>query len=154
VNFRVGLPIVPILMLANLFLGIYVNLSVWYKLTDRTMLGAYVSIGGAIVTIGLNLLWIPTMGYMGSAWATLVCYALMAAVSFFLGQKYYPIPYESLKVCLYVILVVILYQIFDYATIDATSVMKHMTSLVFMALFAVFVFIVDGRSLPKLLRGQ
>jgi O-antigen/teichoic acid export membrane protein len=154
VNFRVGLPIVPILMLANLFLGIYVNLSVWYKLTDRTMLGAYVSIGGAIVTIGLNLLWIPTMGYMGSAWATLVCYALMAAVSFFLGQKYYPIPYESLKVCLYVILVVILYQIFDYATVDATSVMKHMTSLVFMALFAVFVFIVDGRSLPKLLRSK
>ncbi|MCW3128027.1 MAG: polysaccharide biosynthesis protein [Bacteroidetes bacterium] len=153
-NFRVGLGIVPILMLANLFLGIYVNLSVWYKLTDRTMLGAWVSIGGAVVTITLNLLLIPTMGYMGSAWATLVCYGLMALVSFIMGQKYYPVPYESLKVCLYVILVVVLYEIFAHATIDATATMRHITSGTFMLLFAVFVFIVDGRSLPKLLRGQ
>ena len=153
VKFRVGLPIVPILMLANLFLGIYVSLSVWYKLTDKTMLGAYVSIGGAIVTIGLNLLWIPTMGYMGSAWATLICYGLMAVVSFFLGQKFYPVPYESLKVCLYVVLVVILYEIFAYATSDATAFMRHATSAAFMLLFAAFVYVVDGRSLPKLLRG-
>ena len=153
-KFRVGLPIVPILMLANLFLGIYINLSVWYKLTDRTMLGAWVSIGGAAVTIGLNLLWIPTMGYMGSAWATLICYGLMALVSYILGRRFYPVPYESLKVCLYVILVVILYEIFAHATIDATSMMKHITSAAFMLLFAAFVFIVDGRYLPKLLRGE
>jgi O-antigen/teichoic acid export membrane protein len=153
-GFRVGLPIVPILMLANLFLGIYVNLSVWYKLTDRTMLGAWVSIGGAIVTITLNLLWIPTMGYMGSAWATLICYALMALVSFILGQRFYPIPYESMKVCLYVALVVILYEIFAHATSEATSMVRHLTSAVFMLLFAVFVYVVDGRSLPKLLRSR
>ena len=153
-KFRVGLAIVPILMLANLFLGIYTNLSVWYKLTDRTMLGAWVSIGGAIITIILNLLWIPTMGYMGSAWATLICYALMAFVSFILGQKFYPVPYESLKVCLYVALVVILYEIFAHATSETTSIIKHLMSTGFLILFTLFVFIVDGRALPKLLKGQ
>ena len=152
-NFRVGLAIVPILLLANLFLGVYVNLSVWYKLTDRTMMGAYVSIGGAVVTIILNILWIPTFGYMGSAWATLICYALMALVSFILGQKYYPIPYETLKVCAYIALVVLLYEIFAHSTNSVSNGLKYLTATVFMLLFSAFVYIVDGKSLPKLLRG-
>jgi len=152
-NFRVGLAIVPILLLANLFLGVYVNLSVWYKLTDRTMMGAYVSIGGAVVTIILNILWIPTFGYMGSAWATLICYALMALVSFILGQKYYPIPYETFKVCAYIALVVLLYEIFAHSTNSVSNGLKYLTATVFMLLFSAFVYIVDGKSLPKLLRG-
>lgn len=153
-SFRVGLPIVPILLLANLFLGVYVNLSIWYKLTDRTMLGAWVSVGGAIVTIVLNILWIPTMGYMGSAWATLICYGMMALVSYLLGQKYYPVPYEALKVTLYIALVVILYVIFAHATEGLTHTVKYFSATVFMLLFTVFVYIVDGRSLPKLLKGE
>ena len=153
-DFRSGLPVVPILLLANLFLGVYVNLSVWYKLTDRTMQGAWVSIGGAIVTIVLNILWIPTMGYMGSAWATLVCYGLMALVSYLLGQKYYPVPYEALKVCAYIALVVILYVIFAHATEGLNHTIKYISATVFMLLFTAFVYIVDGRSLPKLLKGQ
>ena len=153
-DFRVGLPIVPILLLANLFLGVYVNLSVWYKLTDRTMLGACVSIGGAIVTIVLNILWIPTMGYMGSAWATLICYGLMALVSYLLGQRYYPVPYEALKVCAYIALVVILYVIFAHATEGLNHAVKYISATVFMLLFSAFVYIVDGRSLPKLLKGE
>jgi O-antigen/teichoic acid export membrane protein len=152
-NFRVGLAIVPILLLANLFLGVYVNLSVWYKLTDRTMMGAYVSIGGALVTIILNILWIPTFGYMGSAWATLICYALMALVSFILGQKYYPIPYETLKVCAYIALVVLLYEIFAHSTNSVSYGLKYLTATVFMLLFSAFVYIVDGKTLPKLLRS-
>jgi O-antigen/teichoic acid export membrane protein len=153
-KFRVGLPIVPILLLANLFLGVYVNLSVWYKLTDRTMTGAYVSIGGAIITIILNILWIPTMGYMGSAWATLVCYALMAIVSFALGQKYYPVPYESLKVFSYIALVVILYLIFSHATEGLSHAVRYLSATFFILLFSAFVYIIDGKSLPKLLRGE
>jgi O-antigen/teichoic acid export membrane protein len=152
-GFRVGLPIVPILLLANLFLGVYVNLSVWYKLTDRTMMGAYVSIGGAIVTIVLNILWIPVMGYMGSAWATLICYGLMALVSYILGQKYYPVPYESLKVCLYISLVVIVYLIFSYATEGMTHTVKYISATVFMLLFTAFVYLVDGKNLSKMIRG-
>ena len=70
-EFRAGLEVVPILLLANLCLGIYVNLSIWYKLTDRTLMGALVSLAGAALTIALNIWWIPLFGYVGSAWATL-----------------------------------------------------------------------------------
>ena len=152
-NFRVGLPVVPILLLANLFLGVYVNLSVWYKLTDRTMMGAYVSIGGALVTIILNILWIPTFGYMGSAWATLICYGLMALVSFILGQRYYPVPYESIKVCAYIALVVLLYEVFAHATNTVSPGLRYLTATVFMLLFTAFVYVVDGKRLPKLIKG-
>lgn len=152
-DFRVGLAIVPILLLANLFLGIYTNLSVWYKLTDRTMMGAWVSIGGAVITIVLNILWIPTMGYMGSAWATLICYGLMALVSYLLGQHYYRVPYETVKVCCYVALVVALYLIFHQATEGMTAGVKNLTAGAFLLLFTAFVYIVDGRKLPKLLKG-
>ena len=146
-DFRVGLPIVPILLLANLFLGIYTTLSVWYKLTDRTRLGAYVSMGGAAVTILLNILLIPTMGYMGSAWATLVCYGLMAAVSYGLGQRYYPVPYQLPKVLSYIVLVVVLYLIFDRSTACLSPLNKNLTASVFLLLFAVYAYVVDGRKM-------
>jgi O-antigen/teichoic acid export membrane protein len=89
-----GLQIVPILLIANIFLGIYYNQSVWYKLTDRTSFGAGLAIFGAVITIVLNLMFIPKYGYLASAWATLVCYGSMMVVSYFLGQKYYPVPYK------------------------------------------------------------
>jgi O-antigen/teichoic acid export membrane protein len=151
--FRVGLPIVPILLLANLFLGVYVNLSVWYKLTDHTMLGAVVSVGGAIITIALNILWIPTIGYMGSAWATLICYGFMALASYMLGRRYYPVPYEALKVTAYIILAVVLYEVFAHTTEGAANAVKYLSATVFMVLFSAFVFVMDGRHLPKLVKG-
>jgi len=97
----VGLKVVPILLLANVFLGIYYNQSIWYKLADRPMFGAYIAIGGAIITIVLNLALIPFFGYVGSAWATLVVYFSMSVASWYLGQKYYPIKYNLRKVLLY-----------------------------------------------------
>ena len=109
-DFRVGLPVVPILLMANLSLGIYVNLSIWYKLTDRTWLGAIVSFFGATLTIVLNILFIPKYGYMASAWATLACYASMAIISFVLGQKYYPVQYDVKKITGYVFLALLLWE--------------------------------------------
>lgn len=97
-EYRDGLPVVPILLMANLCLGIYVNLSIWYKLTDRTMLGAWVALGGAVVTIVLNVWWIPIYGYMGSAWATLAAYGGMAIASYLLGRRYYPVEYDLKKI--------------------------------------------------------
>ena len=97
-EFRAGLDVVPILLMANLLLGIYVNLSVWYKLSDRTGLGAWVSLTGAGVTIALNILWIPQWGYLGSAWATLACYFLMVVLSWLLGRRYYPVSYPIGKI--------------------------------------------------------
>ena len=90
--------------MANLCLGIYVNLSIWYKLTDRTLMGAVVSLVGAGLTILLNAWWIPLFGYIGSAWATLACYASMAMVSYLLGRRYYPIDYDIKRVLVYITL--------------------------------------------------
>lgn len=108
-EFRAGLEVVPILLMANLCLGVYVNLSIWYKLTDRTLMGASVSLAGALLTIGLNVAWIPVWGYIGSAWATLVCYAAMAIVSYGLGQYYYPVAYSIKRILAYIGLGVLLY---------------------------------------------
>lgn len=108
-KFHEGLHIVPVLLMANLCLGVYYNLSVWYKLSDRTMHGAYISIFGAAVTIALNVLWIPIYGYTGSAWATFVCYASMMVVSYIIGQRYFKVPYNVLKFFVYVGLAVAIF---------------------------------------------
>jgi O-antigen/teichoic acid export membrane protein len=96
-----GLKIVPILLLANVFLGIYYNQSIWYKLANKTKFGAYIAIVGAIITITLNLILIPLIGYMGAAWTTLACYVTMTFLSHYLGQKHYPIKYNLRKVTLF-----------------------------------------------------
>jgi O-antigen/teichoic acid export membrane protein len=89
--------VVPLIILANFFLGIYTNLSVWYKLIDKTYI-FYISIVGAIITLALNFLLIPTMSYYGSAIATIAAYGSMMSISYYLGNKYYPIPYDLKKI--------------------------------------------------------
>ena len=93
--------VVPLIILANFFLGIYNNLSVWYKLTDKTKIGAYISIVGAIVTLVLNYFLIPKYSYYGSAIATISAYGSMMLISYVLGNKYYPIPYDMNKIGAY-----------------------------------------------------
>lgn len=149
--FREGLKVVPILLIANLFFGIYTNLSIWYKLTDRTMLGAWVSIGGAVVTIIINVLFIPWYGYMASAWATLICYVGMAAVSYYLGQKYFPVDYPITKVLGYIAGGIITWLLFKYTLIwllpKASTAQTLMVSTAYMLLFTAGVFIADGKEL-------
>lgn len=103
-DFWFTISIVPIILLANLFLGIYHNLSVWYKVTDKTSMGMYISILGAIITIALNLILIPIFGFIAAAWATLAAYGSMMVISYLLGKKYYPVPYDLKKIGLYLIL--------------------------------------------------
>ncbi len=107
-DYREGLVVVPILLLANLFLGVYYNLSVWFKLTDRTYYGTYISIGGAVITILLNILLIPVIGYVGCAVAALACYSAMAIACYALGAKHYPIPYPVKAMAGYVVLALFL----------------------------------------------
>lgn len=101
-----ALKIVPLILLANLFLGIYHNLSVWYKVTDRTKFGAYISVFAAVVTLVLNYILIPIIGYMGSAIATLAAYGSMMVLSYLYGRKYYNVPYQMKKLCGYLLLTI------------------------------------------------
>lgn len=97
-SYWVAMKVVPLIILANFCLGIYTNLSVWYKLIDKTYVGAYISIVGAIITLVLNFMLIPTMSYVGSAIATLAAYGSMMLISYYLGNKFYPIPYDFKKI--------------------------------------------------------
>lgn len=96
-----ALDVVPIILLASFCLGIYHNLSVWYKVTDRTKFGAYISSVGAIITLAINISLIPKIGYMASALATLAAYATMTVLSYHFGKKYYPVPYNMRKIVFY-----------------------------------------------------
>ena len=107
-EYRQGLAVVPVLLLANLFLGVYYNLSVWFKLTDKTYYGTYIGAGGAVLTIALNFLLIPVLGYMGSAIATLACYFMMAVLCWRLGERHFPVPYPVVRLSLWLGLAVVL----------------------------------------------
>mgnify|MGYP000547078297 CR=1 FL=1 len=108
-----GLKVVPILLMANVFLGIYLNQSIWYKLSNQTKFGAYIAIGGAVLTVLINYLFIPMYGYMASAWATMLVYAAMMVASYIWGQQHYPINYNIRKFFLYLIILAEYINIFD-----------------------------------------
>ncbi len=119
-----GLHIVPILLFANIFLGIFYNLSVWYKLSGKTQYGAIIASLGALITLVLNLILIPQIGYTGSAWATLVCYASMVIISYHLGQKHFPISYSLKKVIGYLSLALIAYSIANQIKVE-NEILKY-----------------------------
>jgi O-antigen/teichoic acid export membrane protein len=117
-SYWIAINIIPIIVIANLFFGIYYNLSTWYKVTDRTRVGTYISWTGAVITIALNFLFLKKYGFMVSAWVTLAAYFIMMVLSYFLGQKYYPIPYRMKKISFFIILLAvfsyIIVELFDY----------------------------------------
>jgi O-antigen/teichoic acid export membrane protein len=98
-----GLPAVPYLLFGYVCLGIYMNLSIWYRLSDQTRFGLYISVVGAIITIVLNIILIPHFSYMGSAWVSMIAYFTMMVISYIMGQKHYPIPYNLKKILSYLI---------------------------------------------------
>ncbi|MBU3820689.1 oligosaccharide flippase family protein [Flavobacteriaceae bacterium XHP0103] len=99
-----AITIVPIVLLANLCLGIYFNLAIWYKLTDKTIYGMYFSVVGAIITIALNLILIEKIGFIAAAWATLAAYGSMMVLSYFFGQRHYPVPYNLKQILFYLVI--------------------------------------------------
>ena len=104
-----GLKVVPILLFANMFLGIYYNLSIWYKLSRNTLAGAYITLIGAAVTLIVNYIFIPAFSYMASAWATFLCYGTMMVISFVWGQRVYRVPYAWKKLVAYMVIAALLY---------------------------------------------
>ncbi|MGN7819750.1 lipopolysaccharide biosynthesis protein [Chitinophaga sp. 22536] len=116
-----GMRIVPVLLLANMFLGIYYNLTIWFKLTDRTKTGAIITLITAVLAFLLNYWWIPVMGYYGAALATMVCYFVQMVVCYVWGQRYYPIPYHLPKLITYIGLAVLTYYVFSWLNAKVLS---------------------------------
>ena len=141
-NYFSGAKVIPILLMANLCLGIYFNISTWYKITDKTHVGAMVSIFGATITLILNYLWIPTIGYMGSAWATLICYFLMVLVGYALEMKYYPIKYDLARIFSYIALSLIFFFASNYLSVryHFPVTMQTLISVIALASFISFAY--------------
>lgn len=117
-----GLVVVPLLMVSKIFLGIYYNLSVWYKLTNKNLMGAWITIGGAIITVTLNYFLIPYLGYTACAITTIVCYGSMMLSSYYLGQKYFPVPYDIKRILGYIVLAVIIYFLYRLMVNQLSSI--------------------------------
>lgn len=136
-----GLGVVPILLLGYLFLGVYYNFSVWFKLTDRTYYGTIITVGGAFLTIALNFILIPIAGYMGSSWASLICYFAMALACYGIGQKYYPIPYKNWQSAAYILFACVLIWVAQALPIDSrywAMAMHCLLMIVFLAVAYAF----------------
>lgn len=147
----VGLKVVPILLLANMFLGIYYNLSVWYKLGNKTIAGAYITVIGAAITLIINYFFIPHFSYMACAWATFACYGTMMVVSFIWGQKQYPIPYVWKKLVAYIVIVVLLYFIHTAITYFYTAAwFSFSIGTVIFLIFTKFILLVEKKEFQKI----
>ena len=155
-NYWVALRIVPILLLANFFLGLYYNFSIWYKLRDRTTMGAYISVAGSIITVGLNFLLIPKIGYMGAAYTAMVCYAFMAAASYLTGQRYYPVPYPIGKMFTYITLAVGVYFLSDFLkeNLGLSVSASLLVNTVLLLIYTLMIGIIERDQLRKLLRRK
>lgn len=132
-----AMKVVPIILLANLFLGIYHNFSVWYKITDKTKYGAYISSFGALSTILLNLWLIPIIGYLGSALATLFAYFSMAVLSYFIGKKHYAVPYSMGKIIAY-LSVSVLFSVLSFYVFSENYYVGIAFILVFLSIIYAF----------------
>ena len=132
-----GFKVVSILLLANMFLGIYYNLSIWYKLIDKTYYGAILSIFGAIITLILNIYLIPKISFVGSAWATLICYFLMALASLLLSKKQFPIPYNIKRITFYILSMLAIYFIV------LNTDFSMLVDTIWIALFLLMAFIIE-----------
>lgn len=144
-----AMKVVPLIILANFFLGIYNNLSVWYKLTDKTQIGAYISIVGAILTLVLNYLLIPKYSYYGSAIATITAYGSMMLISYILGKKYYPIPYDVNKIGGYLGLSTLFSIISFYGFRE-----NYFVGIPLLILFMYFIYHNEKETLNKIMRRK
>jgi O-antigen/teichoic acid export membrane protein len=143
-----GLPIVPILLLGYLFLGVYYNLTVWFKLTDKTYYGTIITVIGAIVTIAANYYLIPLYGYMGSSWATLISYLTMTILCYILGQKYYPIPYNVVKSVGYIILTTALAYAVSFLSIENQWAATSFHAFILIA-YLFIIYLVERKDLQR-----
>jgi O-antigen/teichoic acid export membrane protein len=151
-GFREGIDVVPILLLSNLFLGLYINFSIWFKVTNRTWQGIVYTFIGAFVTVTLYILLIPIIGYYGAAIAKLICYVTMSIVCYYGGQKHYPVPYQVRKFLIFIFSAILLFLIGYFVNIP-----NYPLSFVFrLGLILTFIFVVvkvDNLPILNILKG-
>lgn len=141
--------ILPIILIANFCLGIYHNLSVWYKVTDRTKFGGYISVLGAIITLVINFALIPVIGYKGSALATLAAYSVMMIVSYLFGRKYYPVPYNLKKIGLYLSLSILFSLLSFYEFRE-----NYLAGISMLIVFLGIVYVLEKKDIRQLLNSR
>ena len=148
-----GLKVVPILLFANMFLGIYYNLSIWYRLSKKTTAGAYITLIGAGITIVVNYLFIPYFSYMACAWATFLCYGTMMVISYIWGQKAYPVPYAWKKLMAYMVIVAVLYGIHQALNgVWHSRALNYTIATMFLILFALFIYRIEKKEFVNILK--
>ena len=138
-DYWVGLNVVPIVLFSFIFQGIFFNLSLWYKLTDKTMYGAWFSVLGTVIIVVLNILLVPVYSYMGCAWAAFVCYFVIMVVSYFYGQKHMPIKYDLKTIGLYTLVTVLFYVISLFIKTPYTGVNIMLKSVLMIAFIVLLV---------------
>ncbi len=138
VDYWVGLSIVPVMLLANMCLGIYYNLTIWFKLSNQTKYGLMIASIGAVISITGNWLFIPVWGYHASAWMHLVCYVVMIVITWWLGTRHYPIPYPLKRIAWYIIVALALYAI-AYVTHIENTVWNLLKNTILFAIFAFYI---------------
>ena len=148
-TYWIAIDIVPIVLLANLCLGIYFNLAIWYKLTDKTRFGMYISIVGAIITIVFNYVMIPIIGFMASAWATLIAYSSMMFISYMMSRKYYAVPYDLTRIGSYLILATSISAISYYRFND-----NYYISTILVLVFLGITFLLEKNEVKQLLKSK
>jgi len=139
-SFREGSQIVPVVLMANLVMGIFFNLSIWYKLTNKTHFGAILVITGAAITVVINVLFIPRYGYVASAWAHLICYSTMVILSYAWSRKHYLVPYRTIRILTYILVAVVIYFINELFLQDIGK-WNELIGLLLLGLFAALAYL-------------
>lgn len=140
-DYHTGLFIVPILLIAKLFQGVFYNLSVWYKLTDLTKMGAYIALTGTVITIAFNLLLVPEIGYKGAAYGQLACYGSMVIISFIMGRKYYKVQYPVKWIAFYSALALVFYWISTHFQSQGVFIKFSLNTLLMLVFIAIAFFL-------------
>jgi O-antigen/teichoic acid export membrane protein len=149
-KYHEGIKVVPLILLADLFFGIFFSASIWFKLKDKTWYGAIIAIIGAIITLILNILLIPVMGYMGSAISVVICFFVMMVINYFWGQKYYPIPYDMKRIATYFLLGTLIFIVSLFTThLDPAG--KFFINTVLFVLFLGVVLKIEKKELTSIL---
>lgn len=151
--FREGLHIVPMLLVANLLLGIYFNLSIWFKLSNQTYYGAILMFLGVLVTLFINIMFVPHFGYTASAWGRVATYITLVVVCFAIGQKKFPIPYQFQRIGLYALVASGLYVVVQYIQIESLFLKIVVNNLIILS-FTTFVIYKEKKTIPFLKRNQ